>query len=215
MGEIRQKLKAAIVSRDKKELLMGTQDFRRNKLDDRDGDLARAERILKALHIEANLTISILGKQLFDRKINIQMDRHGGNESRKGEAGRKQRGGIPKDLKNIGLGLGAGGTVVNIGRCRISIWWLWWWWWSRRRPLSYYLEINALASLNSSSKEGRRTIMVREERATDQEGGNSTVQSHFHDRQSVVRSYDQWSNGSERRKPEGKAEQKQCGEFPI
>ena len=57
--EIRQKLKKAIVSRDQKQLLMATRDFRRNKLDDRNGDLARADRILKALHIESDLRTSI------------------------------------------------------------------------------------------------------------------------------------------------------------
>lgn len=54
--EIRQKLKAAIISRDVKELLMRVRDFRRNKIEDIDGDLARAERLLKALHIEADLS---------------------------------------------------------------------------------------------------------------------------------------------------------------
>ena len=59
----------------------------------------------------------MFGNQLlFDRKINVRMDRYDGNEPKKGEAERKQRGGIPEGLKNIGLGLGAGGTVVNIGR---------------------------------------------------------------------------------------------------
>lgn len=66
--EIRQKLKAAIVSRDKKELLMRTQDFRRNKLDDKDGDLARAERILKALHIETDLIKAVETKDVEECK---------------------------------------------------------------------------------------------------------------------------------------------------
>ena len=67
--------------------------------------------------LEAIQAISMFGNQLlFDRKINVRMDRYDGNEPKKGETERKQRGGIPEGLKNIGLGLGAGGTVVNIGR---------------------------------------------------------------------------------------------------
>jgi len=62
--EIRQKLKKAIVSRDQKQLLMATRDFRRNKLDDRNGDLARADRILKALHIESDLQRAVDARDL-------------------------------------------------------------------------------------------------------------------------------------------------------
>jgi len=67
--------------------------------------------------LEAIQAISMLGNQLlFDRKINVRMDRYDGNEPKKGEAERRAKGGIPDGLKNIGMGLGAGGTVVNIGR---------------------------------------------------------------------------------------------------
>ena len=67
--------------------------------------------------LEAIQAISMFGNQmLFDRKINARMDRYDGNEPKKGEADRQKRGGVPEGLKNIGLGLGAGGTVVNIGR---------------------------------------------------------------------------------------------------
>ena len=67
--------------------------------------------------LEAIQAISMFNNQmLFDRKINVRMDRYDGNEPKKGEAERRAKGGMPEGLKNIGMGLGAGGTVVNIGR---------------------------------------------------------------------------------------------------
>merc|ERR1719383_1497096 len=67
--------------------------------------------------LEAIQAISMFNNQmLFDRKINVRMDRYDGNEPKKGEAERRSKGGMPEGLKNIGMGLGAGGTVVNIGR---------------------------------------------------------------------------------------------------
>jgi len=68
--------------------------------------------------LEAIQAISMLNNQMMlERKLSVRMDRYDGNEPmRKSESDRRSKGGLPEGLRNVGLGLGANGSVVNIGR---------------------------------------------------------------------------------------------------